>query len=101
MMINLTGELLIDGLWLVGHGDEFESLHPVTDETIWDGSAAGIEDVDAAVRAARKSFRTWRNTRFDERLGIVKAFGELLEANKEALATLIGVTLRQHSVTSC
>ena len=89
-MINLTGELFIDGLWLVGHGDEFESLHPVTDETIWDGSAAGIEDVDAAVLAARKSFRVWRNTRFDERLGIVTAFGELLEANKEALATLIG-----------
>jgi succinylglutamic semialdehyde dehydrogenase len=89
-MINLTGELLIDGLWLVGHGDKFESLHPVTDETIWDGSAAGIEDVDAAVRAARKSFGVWRNTRFDERLAIVKAFGQLLEANKEVLATLIG-----------
>ena len=41
-MINLTGELFIDGLWLVGHGDEFESLHPVTEESIWAGSAAGI-----------------------------------------------------------
>ena len=89
-MINLTGELFIDGLWLDGHGDEFDSLHPVTDKTIWNGSAAGIEDVDAAVRAARKSVRIWRNTRFDERLDIVKAFGQLLEANKEALATLIG-----------
>ena len=89
-MINLTGELLIDGLWLEGHGDEFESLHPVTDETLWNGSAAALEDVDAAVRAARKSFSEWRNTRFDERLTIVKAFAGLLETHKEELATLIG-----------
>mgnify|MGYP000622113461 CR=1 FL=1 len=51
-MANLTGQLFIDGLWLEGHGDFFESLQPVTGETVWDGVSASIEDVDAAVREA-------------------------------------------------
>ena len=29
-MANLTGQLFIDGLWLEGHGDFFESLQPVS-----------------------------------------------------------------------
>ena len=49
-MANLTGQLFIDGLWLEGHGDFFESLQPVTGATVWDGVSASIEDVDAAVR---------------------------------------------------
>ena len=53
-MANLTGQLFIDGLWLEGHGDFFESLQPVTGETVWDGVSASIEDVDAAVREARE-----------------------------------------------
>lgn len=90
-MENLTGNLYIDGLWLQGHGRPFESLQPVTGDTVWDGNAACLEDVDAAVREARKAFPAWRRKSQAERQAIVEAFGELLEANKEDLAHQIGL----------
>ena len=71
-MANLTGQLFIDGLWLEGHGDFFESLQPVTGETVWDGVSASIEDVDAAVREARSAFVHWRKRPFSERQALVE-----------------------------
>ncbi|KAA1175822.1 succinylglutamate-semialdehyde dehydrogenase [Marinobacter salinexigens] len=90
-MTNLTGELFIDGLWIEGHGQPFESVQPVTGETVWDGVSASLEDVDAAVREARKAFIAWRRRSFAERLAVVEAFREQLESNKEELARQIGV----------
>ena len=89
-MANLTGQLFIDGLWLEGHGDFFESLQPVTGETVWDGVSASIEDVDAAVREARSAFVHWRKRPFSERQALVEKFGTLLEEHKEELAHQIG-----------
>lgn len=90
-MANLTGELFIDGLWLQGHGLPFESIQPVTGDTVWDGESASLEDVDAAVREARKSFVDWRRKSFVERKALVEAFGEKLEEHKEELAHQIGL----------
>ncbi|WP_111494442.1 succinylglutamate-semialdehyde dehydrogenase [Marinobacter bohaiensis] len=90
MTIELTGELLIDGKWLTGHGPALESIQPVTGDAVWQGQSADVEDVDAAVRAARKAFPAWRRKSFEERLAIVEAFAKELEANKEALAHTIG-----------
>lgn len=90
-MAKLTGELFIDGLWLEGHGAPFESLQPVTGETVWDGVSANFEDVDAAVREARRAFPEWRRKSFAERQALVEAFGTKLEENKEELAHQIGL----------
>lgn len=90
-MANLTGQLFIDGLWLEGHGDFFESLQPVTAETVWDGVSASIEDVDAAVREARSAFVHWRKRPFSERQALVEKFGKFLEEHKEDLAHQIGL----------
>ena len=81
-MAKLTGELFIDGLWLQGHGVPFESVQPVTGETVWDGESANLEDVDAAVREARTAFLKWRRKSFAERQAVVEGFGELLEVHK-------------------
>lgn len=90
-MANLTGELFIDGLWLQGHGASFESVQPVTGDTVWDGNSANLEDVDAAVREARNAFLKWRRTSFAQRQAVVEAFGEQLEVNREQLAHQIGL----------
>lgn len=90
-MAKLTGELFIDGLWFQGHGVPFESLQPVTGETVWDGTSANFEDVDAAVREARRVFPEWRRKPFAERQALVEAFGAKLEANKEELARQLGL----------
>ncbi|WP_166257851.1 succinylglutamate-semialdehyde dehydrogenase [Marinobacter salicampi] len=90
MELTLTGDLWIDGLWLEGQGDEFESEQPVTGDTVWQGSAAGIEDVDAAVRSARARFPEWSRKTLAERQTVLEAFAEQLEKEKETLARLIG-----------
>jgi succinylglutamic semialdehyde dehydrogenase len=90
-MTNLTGEIYIDGLWLMGHGTSFDSLQPVTGDIVWEGAGASLEDVDAAVREARKAFLAWRRRGFAERQAVVEAFRDQLEANKEALAHQIGL----------
>ncbi|PXX93613.1 succinylglutamate-semialdehyde dehydrogenase [Marinobacter vulgaris] len=90
-MAKLTGQLFIDGLWLEGHGELFESLQPVTGETVWDGIGGSIEDVDAAVREARSAFVGWRKRPFEERQALVEKFGKLLEEHKEELAHQIGL----------
>ena len=90
-MRELTGALYIDGLWMQGHGDEFESYNPVSGEVVWSGVSANFEDIDAAVREARGAFKTWRKESFEARQAIVEAFGRQLEEHKEELAHQIGL----------
>lgn len=90
MTMKLTGELLIDGFWLGGHGPEFQSEQPVTGETLWQGGSASLQDVDAAVRGARNAFPAWRRKSLEERLAIIERFAEQLTQEKEALARQIG-----------
>ncbi len=52
--------------------------------------AAGPEDVDKAVKAARKAFRhaSWRDISGTERGGYMFKLAGLLEEHKETLATI-------------
>ncbi|GIJ88214.1 hypothetical protein Asppvi_007132 [Aspergillus pseudoviridinutans] len=47
------------------------------------------EDLDRAVDAARKAFRTWSKTSVDERRTALNTFADKIEANKDALARLM------------
>lgn len=51
------------------------------------------EDVDAAVRAARSAFKSWRATPFSERAKLLLAYADLIEENREDLEKLL--TLEQ------
>jgi len=84
-----THTQLIDGQWLAGQGEPFTSLNPAKNEVVWQGQTATKEQVAQAVAAARKSFSSWSKRTYDERLSIVKRFGELLLENKNSLATAI------------
>lgn len=90
-MAKLTGELYINGLWLDGHGPSLESTQPVTGDEVWKGEGASIDDVDAAIQAARSAFPAWRRRPLAERQGLIEAYGRLLEENKEVLAHQIGL----------
>lgn len=83
--------LLIDGNWIAGQGHEVTSLNPARNDVIWRGNTATPEQVNSAVSAARQAFESWANISFDERIAIVKAFGEQLTENKEALAHTIAL----------
>ncbi|WP_107850626.1 succinylglutamate-semialdehyde dehydrogenase [Oceanimonas marisflavi] len=79
----------INGQWLMGEGEQFESLDPAKNEVVWQGAAASTAQVDAAVSAAREALADWAFRPLDARLAVVKAFCGLLEQHKPQLAGLI------------
>lgn len=81
--------LWINGQWLAGEGELFQSVDPARDETVWEGRSASPAQVDSAVQAARDAFPGWARVPFEKRLDIAKRFAQLLEENKEELALAI------------
>ncbi|MBI2614112.1 MAG: aldehyde dehydrogenase family protein [Gemmatimonadetes bacterium] len=56
-----TFGLFIGGRWVKAtSGESFETVNPATGQPIAQVAQAGSQDVDAAVRAARKAFGSWR-----------------------------------------
>ena len=83
-------ELFIDGEWAAGTGPAFASRNPGTGATVWEGNSASADDVDRAVRSARRAFAAWSALSLDERSGVVRRFAALVTERKEALAEAIG-----------
>lgn len=79
----------IDGQWLAGEGHPIESHDPAKKQVIWHANSASTEQVNLAVNAARKAFAGWSELSFEQRLALIKKFGELLSENKDALALTI------------
>lgn len=81
----------IGGEWSSGSGKIFASHSPVTGDEIWNGSASDASDIDKAVQAARTAFATWSLTKLEDRLAIIRRFGEIVAEKKEELASLIAL----------
>lgn len=79
----------INGTWVDGLGDEFSSVDPARNDVIWKGKAATAEQVDAAMKAARKAFAEWSLRSAEDRLVIIRKFAELLGERKQHLAEVI------------
>ena len=79
----------INDLWSAGEGAEFSSVNPAKNEVIWTANSASEQQVDMAVKSARNTFFAWSDLTFEERLNIVKKFGEVLGDNKEQMADAI------------
>lgn len=67
----------------------FEKFSPVTGEKLGEWPISSKADVDAAVARARKAFPAWRDKPLEERLKLVKRFGEVVAAEVEYLSTRI------------
>ncbi|NKE61859.1 aldehyde dehydrogenase [Lentzea sp. PSKA42] len=86
---------LKDGRLLIG--GEFRETeetwthhHPATGEEIGSFAVASVQDVDAAVRAARKAFDEgpWPRSRAGERIKILRKYGDLLREHSDELRGL-------------
>ena len=71
-------------------GNCFESVNPATGEVIAEVAAANEKDVDAAVRAARKAFRSgvWSRMAPRRRMEILYRFTQLIDEHADQLAVL-------------
>lgn len=80
-------KLFIDGKWTEAQdGKTFTTKNPATGEVLATCADAGKEDVDRAVRAARKAFATWKNSSPADRSALLLKIADLIDANAERLA---------------
>ena len=80
---------LIAGQWQQGRGATRTKLAPEDQSVLGQAASAGAAEVQAACAAARGAFYAWSHRPLAERIACVQRFAALLEAQKEALATLI------------
>ena len=82
---------LIGGDWVpAAGGGTFESINPANrDEVVGAFPRSAAEDVDRAVKAAEKAYRTWRLVPPPRRGEIIMRAAELLRERKEDLARLM------------
>ncbi|KAG7195887.1 uncharacterized protein KQ657_002272 [Scheffersomyces spartinae] len=69
-------------------GATLDSINPSTGEVNSAVYAAEEEDIDIAVAAARKSFKSWKKSTGVDRGNLLFKFADLLEKNKDLLAAL-------------
>ncbi|XP_048246836.1 aldehyde dehydrogenase, mitochondrial-like isoform X2 [Haliotis rufescens] len=85
-------QLFINNKWVdAKSGRTFTTLNPCTGEVICEIQEADKIDVDLAVAAARSAFRTgstWRTMDASKRAALINKFADLLERDKEYIASL-------------
>ena len=69
-------------------GRTYEVENPATGQTIAEVAEGGVEDVDRAVRAARRAAPGWAATPPADRKKILIRFADLIDANAEELARI-------------
>src|ERR1019366_5770637 len=86
------GKLLIDGEWVpAASGRTFDTINPATEEKLAEVAYGEQEDIDRAVRAARKAFAydsPWRRMSPSARGKLIWRIGDLIEQHVEELAML-------------
>src|SRR2546421_226715 len=86
------GKLLINGQWVEGAGQAFDTINPATGEVLTQVAEATAKDIDQAVAAARKAFEDtsgpWRKMSASERGKVLWRVGDLIEKNIDELAEL-------------
>jgi aldehyde dehydrogenase (NAD+) len=84
-------QCFIDGQWVpAASGKTFDTIHPATEEVIAQVAEGDKEDIDRAVKAARKQFDGGEWSRMDarDRGRLMYKLADLLEEEAEELAAL-------------
>jgi aldehyde dehydrogenase (NAD+) len=79
---------LIDGR-MVDCDSTMEVLNPATEQVIGIVPSCGKDELDTAVAAARRAFKSWRKTPVDERRKVIQQVGEAIKANSDELFRLL------------
>ncbi|MDQ1644432.1 MAG: aldehyde dehydrogenase [Cryptosporangiaceae bacterium] len=85
------GQLLVNGGWRSALAEEtWTHTHPATGEEVGAFPVAGAEDVDLAVRAARRAFGEgpWPRARAKDRIRVLRRAADLIRENGDELLRL-------------
>lgn len=86
--------LMIDGAWTKGtNGRTIPVINPATEEVIGQVAHAEKADLDRALEAADRAFKTWRKVSPFDRYKILRKAADLLRQRVDEIATLM--TLEQ------
>ncbi|MEU6716033.1 aldehyde dehydrogenase family protein [Nonomuraea sp. NPDC046802] len=80
--------LFIDGEFADGSGAPFKTINPATEETLAEVATATADDVDRAVRAARKAFDGWSGLPGGERAKYLFRIARIIQERARELAVL-------------
>ncbi|NUW38480.1 aldehyde dehydrogenase family protein, partial [Nonomuraea sp. SMC257] len=80
--------LFIDGEFVDGSGTPFKTVDPATEETLAEVATATSDDVDRAVRAARKAFGAWSGLPGVERAKYLFRIARIVQERSRELAVL-------------
>jgi aldehyde dehydrogenase (NAD+) len=84
----------IDGRWVDAHSSQvFPVMNPATEEKIAEISLGDAVDVDRAVAAAGKAFKTFSRTTKAERLELLKSLLSVTEKRKNDLADAMSLEM--------
>lgn len=88
--IELPTGLFINNEFLPGHAAQIASINPTDETVICTVESASAADVEAAIKAARAAFNhaSWRDISPSVRGALISKLADLIEADKETLATL-------------
>ncbi len=82
-------QLFIDGKWVdATDGGMLKSYCPATGDYLSSFADASFEDVDLAVKAARKAFISWSKTTVKHRAAILNKIADIIDEHKEELALI-------------
>ncbi len=84
------GRQFIDGAWEEGGGERWSHIHPASNEVVGELSTATFDDVDRAVRAARRAFdeSDWTRWKAKDRKQLLQRIAGLIAENGEELDRL-------------
>ncbi|HET8602183.1 MAG TPA: aldehyde dehydrogenase family protein [Segeticoccus sp.] len=80
--------LFIDGEFVDGHGTPFKTISPSTEEVLAEVVEADEADVDAAVKAARRAFRSWSRMSGAERAKYLFRIARIIQERAREIAVL-------------
>jgi phenylacetaldehyde dehydrogenase len=90
--VRASHKLLIDGQWVeAASGKTFETLNPASEEVLAEVAHGEAEDIERAVKAARRAFADdspWRSMNASDRGRLIWRIAELIEENADELAML-------------
>lgn len=83
-----TFQNVIDGK-LAGAKEQYHGTNPSTGEELWPVPVASEDDVNTAVTAARKAFKSWRNVSVEERRQALYAWSNKMVEYKDELTDIL------------
>jgi acyl-CoA reductase-like NAD-dependent aldehyde dehydrogenase len=78
----IDGELVDNGQWL-------DVVNPANEDVIGRVPACGEAELDRAVAAARRAFKTWSKTPIEDRRKVINAMADAIQANFDELFRLL------------